>query len=70
MKLGHTVTVISGPPYPDLDVEVQLQKLPSLDLYANGLKSVSIGQLFKDPLARTEWLSKLTGGFIEPWTFG
>ena len=70
VKLGHTVTVISGPPYPDLDVEVQLQKLPSLDLYAHGLKSVSIGQLFKDPLARTEWLSKLTGGFIEPWTFG
>ena len=70
VKLGHTVTVISGPPYPDLDVEVQLRKLPSLDLYAHGLKSVSIAQLFKDPLARTEWLSKLTGGFIEPWTFG
>jgi glycosyltransferase involved in cell wall biosynthesis len=70
VKQGHTVTVISGPPYPDLDVDVQLQKLPSLDLYAHGLKSVSIGQLFKDPLARAEWLSKLTGGFIEPWTFG
>ena len=70
VKLGHTVTVISGPPYPDLDAEVQLQKLPSLDLYAHGLKSVSPGQLLRDPLARAEWLSKLTGGFIEPWTFG
>ncbi len=70
VKLGHTVTVISGPPYPDLDVEVELQKLPSLDLYAHGLKSVGLSQLFKDHLARAEWLSKLTGGFIEPWTFG
>ena len=29
VKLGHTVTVISGPPYPDLDVEVQLQNYPA-----------------------------------------
>lgn len=69
-QLGHQVTVISGPPYPHLDDGVALQKLPSLDLYAHGLKSVSPWQLLKDPLARAEWLSKLTGGFIEPWTFG
>ena len=47
-----------------------LQKLPSLDLYAHGLKSARPGQLLRDPLARREWLSKLTGGFVEPWTFG
>ena len=67
---GHQVTVVSGPPYPDLDPEVTLQKLPSLDLYAHGLKSAGMLQLLRDPLARREWLSKLTGGFVEPWTFG
>ena len=70
LGLGHDVTVISGPPYPQLDEGVVLQKLPSLDLYAHGLKSVGPGRLLRDPLARREWLSKLTGGFIEPWTFG
>ncbi len=69
-RQGHTVTVVSGPPYPDLDDGVVLQKLPSLDLYAHGLKSARPGQLLRDPLARREWLSKLTGGFVEPWTFG
>ena len=69
-RLGHQVTVVSGPPYPHLDEGVELQKLPSLDLYAHGLKSVTFRQLLRDPLARAEWFSKLTGGFIEPWTFG
>ena len=68
-KLGHTVTVISGPPYPHLVPEVTLEQLPSLDLYANGLGSVPLSRLLTDSLARVEWLSKLTGGFAEPWTF-
>jgi len=68
-KLGHKVTVISGPPYPHLVPEVVLEQLPSLDLYANGLRSVPPRRLLTDPLARVEWLSKLTGGFAEPWTF-
>lgn len=68
--LGHSVTVISGPPYPDLDDNVGLIELPSLDLYTHGLASAAPGQLLRDPLARTEWLSKLSGGFVEPWTFG
>ncbi len=68
-KLGHKVTVISGPPYPHLVPEVALEQLPSLDLYANGLRSVPISRLLTDALARVEWLSKLTGGFAEPWTF-
>ncbi len=70
VALGHEVTVISGPPYPHLDDEVALVELPSLDLYQHGLKSASLKQLLTDPLARAEWLSKLSGGFIEPWTFG
>ena len=70
LTLGHDVSVISGPPYPDLDDNIPLVKLPSLNLYSNGLGSVSATQLLRDPLARAEWFSKLTGGFIEPWTFG
>ena len=67
--MGHQVTVISGPPYPDLVPEVALVKLPSLDLYARESMMVSPVEL-RDPLARREWISKLTGGFAEPWTFG
>ena len=33
VALGHEVEVISGPPYPHLDPEIRLTKLPSLDLY-------------------------------------
>ena len=68
-RAGHQVTVISGPPYPHLDDDIRLVELPSLDLYQHGLKSVKLRQLF-DKLSRIEWLSKLTGGFVEPWTFG
>ena len=31
--MGHKVDVISGPPYPDLFDEVNLVKLPGLDLF-------------------------------------
>ena len=30
--LGHNVTVFSGPPYPDLDINVKLIKSPSTSL--------------------------------------
>ncbi|MGB0222819.1 MAG: glycosyltransferase family 4 protein [Luminiphilus sp.] len=68
-KLGHQVTVISGPPYPELDGSVALVELPSLDLYQHGLRSVTPRQLL-NRLNRIEWFSKLTGGFAEPWLFG
>ncbi|MCH1554431.1 MAG: glycosyltransferase family 4 protein, partial [Luminiphilus sp.] len=68
-KLGHEVTVISGPPYPELDDSIALVELPSLDLYQHGLRSVTPRQLL-NRLNRIEWLSKLTGGFAEPWLFG
>lgn len=66
---GHRVDVISGPPYPHLDPRVRLIKLPSLDLFENGLQSLRPRHLlsYTDTL---EWLSKLTGGFAEPYTFG
>ena len=68
-QMGHEVTVISGPPYPHLVEGVELIKLPSLDLYSRDLWSVTRAEL-GDRLGRKEWLSKLSGGFAEPETFG
>lgn len=66
---GHTVDVISGPPYPCLDPRVRLIKLPSLDLFENGLRSLRPRHLASMSNI-IEWLSQLTGGFAEPYTFG
>jgi len=69
VEAGHTVDVISGPPYPLLDSRVRLIKLPSLDLFENGLRSLRPRHLAS--LSNIiEWLSQLTGGFAEPYTFG
>ena len=32
--LGHEVTVISGPPYPEIRKDIKLVKIPSLDLFS------------------------------------
>ena len=69
VEAGHSVDVISGPPYPHLDERVGLIELPSLDLFANGLGSLRPHHL-KSLTNIIEWLSKLTGGFAEPYTFG
>ena len=69
VEAGHTVDVISGPPYPHLDSRVGLIELPSLDLFANGLGSLRPHHL-KSTTNIIEWLSKLSGGFAEPYTFG
>jgi glycosyltransferase involved in cell wall biosynthesis len=66
---GHTVDVISGPPYPHLDPRVRLIEMPSLDLFANGLGSLRPRHL-SSMTNIIEWTSKLTGGFSEPYTFG
>lgn len=66
---GHKVDVISGPPYPHLDPRVSMIKLPSLDLFENGLTSLRPRHL-KSMTNIMEWTSKLTGGFAEPYTFG
>src|SRR5690606_26582686 len=68
---GHEVMVYSGPPYPELATTVRLVKVPSLDLYAKEKPLRSLR--FKNLLSLTdiiEWLSKLSGGFAEPCTFG
>ena len=69
VEAGHTVDVISGPPYPHLDPRVRLIKLPSLDLFENGLLSLRPRHL-KSATNIIEWTGKLTGGFAEPYTFG
>ena len=69
VEAGHTVDVISGPPYPHLDPRVRLIELPSLDLFENGLLSLRPRHL-KSLTNIMEWTSKLTGGFAEPYTFG
>lgn len=69
VEAGHQVDVISGPPYPELDPRVRLIHIPSLDLFTHGLRSLRPRHLLS--LTDTiEWLSKLTGGFAEPYTFG
>lgn len=70
-RLGHSVDVLSGPPYPELDPEVRLVRIPSLDLYANPnhIRALCWRHLrsFTDTF---EWWSMATGGFAEPYTFG
>ena len=68
---GHQVSVLSGPPYPELDESVELIKIPSLGLFEtqNRMSSFGLNLLFR-PLDLYEWLTVMTGGFPEPYTFG
>jgi len=69
--LGHQVDVISGPPYPEIDPEVNLVKLPSLDLYnPDSLFRVPKTHELKSPINLIEWVGISTMGFPEPFTFG
>lgn len=71
VELGHSVDVISGPPYPELDPRVSLIKLPSLDLYAhpNPTRALTLKH-FLSLADFYEWWSKLSGAFGEPYCFG
>ena len=68
---GHQVSVLSGPPYPELDESVELIKIHSLGLFEteNRMSSFGINLLFS-PLDLYEWFTVMTGGFPEPYTFG
>lgn len=70
-RLGHTVDVISGPPYPDLQNGARLRRLPSLDLYnpENLFRTPTARELL-DPINLIEWLGVSSMGFPEPMTFG
>jgi len=71
VELGHSVDVISGPPYPELDPRVGLIQLPSLDLYAHPNPTRALRPKHFLSLADFyEWWSKLSGAFGEPYSFG
>ena len=72
-KLGHQVDVISGPPYPDLHADINLIKIPSLNLFEleDNLRLRSFRPSFLFNLADfREWLGVLLGSFPEPYAFG
>ncbi|HLN04778.1 MAG TPA: glycosyltransferase family 4 protein, partial [Acidimicrobiales bacterium] len=68
--LGHSVTVFSGPPYPDLEDGVQLVKVASLDLYREP-DPFRVPKLreFKSSVDVLEFALMCTAGFPEPLTF-
>lgn len=71
-RRGHSVDILSGPPYPDVPAGVRLIKLPSLDLYNqphNGHRALR----WKHLLSWTdtaEYFGHWAGKFMEPWSFG
>jgi MMP alpha-(1->4)-mannosyltransferase len=69
--LSHQVDVVSGPPLPQLDENINLYKIPGLDLYnpADPFRMPSLKELL-DPVNFMEWLGVSTMGFPEPFTFG
>ena len=70
-NLGHEVSVLSGPPYPELDSGVNLIKIPSLGLFESGerLKAFRL-RFLCSPIDLYEWITVMTGGFPEPYTYG
>jgi len=74
VDMGHTVDIISGPPYPELDPRVGLIRLESLDLYAQPTNRIGIPNM--PERARRNWVdfyeyvAHVSGAFPEPNTFG
>ena len=68
-QLGHDVTVISGPPYPDVDDGVDLVRLRGLDLYARIGERINPFREVKSPIDLWEYAAVLGGFFEEPATF-
>ncbi len=71
-RRGHTVEILSGPPYPEVPEGVSLTPIPSLDLYAqphNGHRALRWRHL-KSWTDTAEYLGHLCGAFMEPWAFG
>lgn len=69
-RLGHAVTVISGPPYPELDPSVTLFKLPSLDLFTTDNALLAFRPRFAGNRADLcEWWLHNTGAFGELFAF-
>ncbi len=74
VEMGHSVDVISGPPYPVLDPRVKLIKLPSLDLYAREKNRFGFPNPPREDMKTWvdyyEYVAHVSGEFPEPYTFG
>ena len=73
-SLGHNVDVISGPPYPDLESEINLIKSPGLNLFSTFVfkerLTIFLNKKYKSIDDWYEFISALFGGFPEIKTFG
>jgi glycosyltransferase involved in cell wall biosynthesis len=75
VTLGHDVEVVSGPPYPELDVlpdgrAPRLTRLPSLDLYRDPDPfRIPNWREFRSPIDVLEFALMCTAAFPEPLTF-
>lgn len=69
-RLGHSVEVVSGQPYPHLDADsgVTLTRLPSLDLYRPE-DPFKPDRTVHDVIDLLEFATMCVGGFPEPLTF-
>lgn len=69
--LGHWVTVITGPPAPQVDANIPVVRIPCLDLYnpEDPFRVPSLREL-ADPINFLEWTGVSTQGFPEPFVFG
>jgi glycosyltransferase involved in cell wall biosynthesis len=73
-NIGHNVDVISGPPYPELIADIELIKLPGLNLFST-FKFRERLKIFLHTKNKSlddwyEFSSTLMGGFPELQTFG
>ena len=68
--LGHTVEVLSGQPYPELEPGPLLRRVPSLDLYRDEdpFRTPRWGE-YRDWIDVLETVTMWTGAFPEPLTF-
>lgn len=70
LEAGCEVTVVSGPPYPELDDGVALERLPSLDLFAEDNAFLALRwRMVRTRADRIEWLAHNTGAFAEMFSF-
>ena len=70
VRLGHSVEVFSGPPWPELDEGVGFTPVPGLDLYREPDPfRWPAPREFRDVADVGEFLIMLSGGFGEPWAF-
>lgn len=69
---GHAVTIVSGPPYPQVPDGVELVQLPSLDLFAQPLlgRYALRWRHLKSWTDTAEYFGHVSGKFMEPWSFG